>query len=174
MCHTLLSFDAIEGEYRQDYNHTESRVIKALLDVQLDAILSGGHPELASLPNPSVFEAEDPAASQQARMHIRWEIQKIMLRSALVSTRLYLAQRLAVIGGDGEVLVQDTRRKCLQEMVELSSYLTRTCLEPVAKFAIPQLQDALQSLQNAATGAEDERENLKILVGRYHELFTGQ
>jgi hypothetical protein len=172
-CHPLIRFDVLDENDRQSESTKaqEVSVLKHILQ-NLDTILTTGHPELASLPNPSAFEAEDPVPSQQARMHIRWEVQKISFRSALISTRYYLAERLAAAQGGDDGLVQETRRGCLYDMAELASCISRASLEPVARLVVPRMQGVLEELKKRPPGIEEGSRDLEFLVGRSTELFA--
>jgi hypothetical protein len=174
--HSLLMFDIVEDKVRQSEN-TRAQEASAIKDIlyDLDGLFQNAHPELASPPNPTVFEAADESVSpQQTRLHIRCEAQKILIRSALISTKYCFTERLAAaVQRSDDTLVQKTRQKCMYDLADLAATVTRASLEPVAKLVLPQLERVWGELRKLPAGIAAEHRDIEYLEERAPGLFGG-
>lgn len=172
--HSLLRFDLLDDEDRssESTRAEEGSVLRNILQ-HLDGILDSAHPELASLPRPEVFAAQETVPGQQARMHIRWECQKIMLRSAVIRTRWFLVQRLEGVLSPSDNAVAEGRGKCLQDFAALMANLSKESLEPVGRLVVPSLQAIAREMRQCPEGIRSGEAALVIVLGRAAELFSG-
>lgn len=157
-CQPLLRFALLEDETR-NWESTQAQVASAIVAAsqQVRSILASGHPELASLPNPRIFEADERAPSEQARMHVRWEIQKIMLRVALVLSQTFMVGQLAVqLNDESKDELVKILQKCIRDAGELVGAVTVASLEPVIRIVAEPFGRVLRELKRLHAMVGDE------------------
>jgi hypothetical protein len=165
----LLRFGLLDDDVR-GWESTQAQISSTITSIskELEAILANGHPELTSLPNPRVFELEDPAPSQQARMHVRWELQKILLRIAVVTTQVHMAELLATQVTDE---TRDDLKKlvagCARSAKELATSVSYASREPLMKLIAGPFDRTLRELTLVAglVGEEASVEEVVRLSG---------
>lgn len=155
----LARFTLLEAEQRS-WDSTRAQISEIVMSAsrELETILSTGHPELANPPNPRVFEAEGPGPSQhEARMHVRWEIGKIMARIALVVAQCSLAEILSEQMTDENR--EDMRRvlgACEREVRELLASVTEASMEAVVGIVEGPLGRVLEAMGRMGVAGVEE------------------
>jgi hypothetical protein len=147
--HTLQLVYPLEGPQRSILCDSEIRIISNCLK-ELNGTLSSAHLELASLPAPGYLDSPpgtDLTSSPQLRAHVQTEIQKIFLRANILSTRLYLTERLGALNGNHATFIAAQQGQVIKELASLLknmskasvdscatilvSFLTRRCIFPL-------------------------------------------
>jgi hypothetical protein len=181
--HTLSTYSLLEGGDRHLLHDQELNLIQACLQ-DLDTVLTKAHPELASLPAPGYFEyraSTDLTVTPHVRSHIQTEIQKVVLRTNVLTTRLYLIERLTELqnSNPGMLRQDDLHIKfvigqyatVIKEMALLLTYMSKASIEGCAKLVSPLLRYAYEAVCQCPKAVEQMKGEYNSLGTQFDFLF---
>ncbi|QDS78077.1 hypothetical protein FKW77_003665 [Venturia effusa] len=110
---------------------------------------------------------KDNPSAQNIRRGMRWEIQKVDIRVALLTTRFYFTERLVKLVGAQDELLKSEWTKVFKELKDLLRQSTRESLEPVHYIVAPKLEPIFVAFREGHLNSvveADERNNILRLA----------
>jgi hypothetical protein len=151
----------------------ESARLRTLF-AHLDGVLKTAHVDLVCSLAPGYFGMDldrQNASAPNIQQRMRWEIQKVEIRVALLSTRFYFAERLARVVGAQDPVVTGEWIKVFKELKELLRQASRESLEPAHYIVLPKLEPIFASFREGHMSSVVEAEERDFILQKASELF---
>ncbi|KAE9987686.1 hypothetical protein EG328_001919 [Venturia inaequalis] len=114
---------------------------------------------------------KDSSSAENIRRGMRWEIQKVDIRVALLTTRFYFTERLVMLVGAHDEMLKGEWIKIFKDLKELLRQSTREGMEPVHYIVAPKLEPIFASFRDGHLGSVVEAEERNFILRLASELF---
>ena len=107
-------------------------------------------------------------------MHVRWELQKILIRIALITTQVFMAEFLAAqLTDENKADLQRLVAKCIADSNELLGCVTPSSLEPLMRTVATPFGRAMEELKKMAVlVGEQEGSSVDEILRHSAELLS--
>jgi Fungal Zn(2)-Cys(6) binuclear cluster domain len=172
--HDLVILDHDLKVHPDDLDSRKQSTTLQALFAHLDNVLKTTHVDLVCSLAPGYFSMDfdkQNASAQGIRQRMRWEIQKVDIRAALLSTRFYFTERLVKNVGMQDELLKAEWTKIFKELKELLRQSSRESLEPVHYIVAPKLEPIFASFRDGHLSSVVEAEERDFILRKANELF---